>query len=183
MAYNFNSFKQKTKDIEEWLKKEFAQVRTGRAAPALLDGVLVESYGARVPINQVGSVSAEDARTLRISLWDASHAKEVEKSIIAANLGVSVSVDDKGVRVFFPELTSERRAILTKLAKEKLEAGRVNIRQERDRTSKEIEAAEKKEGMGEDEKFRLKAELQKIVDETNKRLDELYAKKEKEISS
>jgi ribosome recycling factor len=183
MAYNFTPFKQKLTETEDWLKKEFGQIRTGRAAPALLDGILVESYGARVPINQIGSVNSEDPRTLRITLWDASQSKDVEKAITTANLGVSVSVDEKGVRIFFPELTSERRTLLIKVAKEKLESARVTLRMERDKISKDIDVKEKKDGMGEDEKFRLKDEMQKLIDLTNKKFDELYAKKEKEITS
>ena len=183
MAYNFNPFKQKLKETEDWLKKELASVRTGRATPALLDGVQVESYGQRMNLNQIGSITTEDARTLRVSVWDASQTKDVEKAITAANLGVSVGTDEKGVRVFFPELTSERRAILNKLVKEKLEAARVALRGERDRVSKNIDAKEKSEGMGEDEKFRYKNDMQKLIDDANKQLDQIAAAKEKEISS
>jgi ribosome recycling factor len=183
MAYNFSPLKDRIKEVQEWLSKEFTSIRTGRATPALLDSVQVESYGARMPISQVGSISVEDPRTLRISPWDVSQVKEIEKAIIAANLGVSVSVDDKGARVFFPELTSERRTILMKLAKERLEDARVSLRKERDQVWNEIQAKEKEGGMGEDEKFRYKDEMQKYIDEANKKLEELFEKKEKEITS
>ena len=100
-----------------------------------------------------------------------------------ANLGVSVGIDDKGVRIFFPELTTERRALLVKTAKAKLEETKIKIRGFRDDTWEEIQAKEKEGGMGEDDKFRYKAEMQKIVDDGNASLEVLLAKKEKEINS
>ena len=181
--FNFSKFNQKGKEVEEWLSKELAGVRTSRATPAILDGILVESYGAKLPINQVGSVSSQDARTLFISPWDKSGIKEIEKAILASNLGLSVSAVDTGVRVSFPELTADRRVALVKLSKEKCEEAKVSVRKLRDEIQKEIETAEKAGGMGEDEKFRLKAELQKLVDALNKKLSEALARKEKEIAS
>ncbi|MBI2476133.1 MAG: ribosome recycling factor [Candidatus Taylorbacteria bacterium] len=183
LMFNFSKFNQKAKGIEEWLAKELGSVRTSRATPAILDGVLVESYGVRLPINQVGSIASQDARTLFITPWDASSIKEIEKAIVAANLGLSVSAVDTGVRVSFPELTSERRQALIKVAKEKLEDARVSVRKIRDEIQNEIAAAEKAGGMGEDEKFRLKAELQKLTDALNKKLQESAERKEREITS
>ncbi len=181
--YTFTKFNQKGKAVEEWLEKELSGVRTSRATPAILDGVLVESYGAKMPINQVGSIASQDARTLFITPWDVGSIKEIEKAITAANLGLSVSAVDTGVRVSFPDLTSERRAALIKVAKEKFEDARVSVRKLRDEIQKEIEAAEKAGGMGEDEKFRLKAELQKLVDGLNKKLQEAAERKEREIQN
>ncbi len=181
MAYNFAPFKQSIKDLEEWLKKEFSSIRTGRATPAILDGVFVESYGTRAPIAAVGSVSIEGARSLRIAPWDMSQAKAIEKAIVVSNLGLSVSVDDKGLRVTFPELTTESRNTFVKMSKQKLEDSRVTLRAERDKVWNDIQAKEKEGGMGEDEKFRLKNEMQKIVDETNQKLEALAEAKEKEI--
>ncbi len=132
MAYDFKPFEKKIKDIEERLSKELSGVRTGRAGPAILDGIQVESYGTRMPITQVANISVEDARTLRIAPWDMSNAKEIEKAITVANLGLSVGMDEKGVRVFFPELTAERRTQLLKLAKEKVEEIRTSLRVARD---------------------------------------------------
>ena len=132
MAYDFKPFEKKIAEITEHLARELASVRTGRATPAILDGVLVESYGTRMPINQLATISVDDARSLRIAPWDMSNAKEIEKGITAANLGLSVSVDEKGVRVFFPELTAERRLSLGKLAKDKVEGGRISLRAARD---------------------------------------------------
>lgn len=182
MIYNVSAFNTRAEGVVEWLTREFAGVRTGRATPALLDLVQVESYGTRVPINQIGSVSVEDARTLRISVWDANAVRAVEKGITEADLGVSVVTDSSGLRVIFPELTSERRAQLLKLAKAKLEEARVSLRGARDESMKEIDALEKGGDMSQDEKFSSKETLQKRVDAMNATLESLYARKEEEIS-
>ncbi len=181
--YSLEPLKNKVKETANWLDKELASVRTGRANPALLDGVRVDSYGTSVAINQVGSIAVEDARSIRISPWDQSLVKAVEKAVAAANLGVSLAIDEKGVRVIFPELTGERRSQIVKAAKEKFEQARVTVRKERDWTIQEIEKKEKAKEMGEDDKFRLKTEVQKIIDEANKKLEIAMAKKEKEILS
>ncbi len=181
MAYDFSKFKKALTGTEEWVKKEFSGIRTGQASPALLDGVKVESFGTFVPLMQVGSVMTEGARTIRIAPWDVSQSKDIEKAITIANLGVSVSIDDKGLRVNFPELTAERRVQIVKLAKEKLEEARKQIRLHRDEAMKDLKAKEKAGGIGEDEVFRHEKEIQKFVDEINKKLDEVYSKKEKEI--
>ncbi|MEQ1561208.1 MAG: ribosome recycling factor [Nitrospira sp.] len=182
MAYNFTPLKQSVKDTEEWLKREFSTIRTGRATPAILDGVTVEAYGTQMPLNQVANISVEDARMIRITPWDMSQVKSVEKGIIISDLGLSVSVDDKGLRVVFPELTSDRRTSLVKIAKQKLEEARITLRGEREKVIKDIDAKEKAGEMSEDEKFRLKTELQKMLDDANRILDEAFSKKEKEIA-
>src|SRR3989344_7904 len=182
MAYNFSQLKQSIATTEDWLKKEFSGIRTGRANPAILDGVKVESYGSFMPINQLANVSVADARMLVISPWDSSQVKAIEKAIIDSGLGLSVNVDDKGIRVIFPELTSDRRAGLLKIAKQKLEDARVTVRTERERVIKDIDKQEKEGVMSEDEKFRLKAELQKMLDESGRNLEGMFGKKEREIS-
>lgn len=182
MAYNFNTFKQGTKDVEEWLKREFTSIRTGRATPTILDGVKVEAYGSLMSINELGNVSTEDARSLRIIPWDMSVVKDIEKAIIVSDLGLSVSVDDKGLRVLFPDLTSDRRAAIVKIAKQKLEDAKVTLRGEREKTLKDVEKQEKEGGLSEDEKFRIKTDIQKMVDDATRALEEIFAKKEKEIT-
>lgn len=179
--YNFINFKAKLKNIEDWLKVELGQIRTGRATPAILDGVSVESYGSKMPVNQVATIAIEDPKSLRIIPWDKTQSKPIEKAIVASNLGLSVTVDDKGVRVIFPDLTSDTRNLLLKNAKEKMENAKITVRTERDRVWSDIQTKEKEGGMGEDDKFRLKNEMQKIVDEQNKNFEVLYSKKEKEI--
>jgi len=183
MTYDFSDLKVAVSESEEWLRKEFSGLRTGRATPTLLDGIVVEAYGAKTPLPQIGAVSVEDARTLRISVWDQSLIKDVEKAITNANLGVGVSSDEKGVRVSFPELTSERREQLVKLAKERLEKARVSLRHARDEAWNDIQKKEKDGEIGEDDKFRFKEEMEKIVADGNKKLDDLAEHKEKEIES
>ncbi len=183
MAYDFKRFEARIKELTERLTKELAGVRTGRATPAILDGVLVESFGTRMPITSVATVSVDDARTLRIAPWNAADGKEIEKAITQANLGLSVGMDERGVRVFFPELTAERRTQLMKLAKEKVEEARASLRQARDDVWSEIQKQEKDKKMGEDDKFRAKDDMQKRVDAANKAFDDAMARKEKEIAN
>lgn len=182
MAYDFSKLDAQVADAKEWLTREFTGIRTGRASPALLDNVKPEVYGTRTPIAQVASVSIEDARTIRIIPWDKSVTKAIEKAITEADLGVSAATDDQGLRVFFPELTAERRVILGKLAGEKTEHARVTLRGHRTEAIKDLEAAEKEGGMGEDELKRLKEEVQKKIDAAGEALDVLYKKKQDEIS-
>ncbi len=183
MAYDFKPFDKRIKEIEDKAGKEMAGIRTGRAAPAILDGVLVESYGTRVPIVQVASVVGEDPRTLRVTPYDSSQIKDIEKAIQTANLGLGVGADERGVRVSFPELTAERRAGLLKLAKEKVEEVRGSLRGARDEVWSDIQKQEKDKKITEDEKFRHKEEMQKKVDVLNKKLEEMLERKEKEIQN
>jgi ribosome recycling factor len=183
MNYDFTSLKKKIKDIDEWLKKEQAQIRTGRAAPALLDSVMAEVYGSRMPLNQIGTLVVEDPRTLRFVPWDNGQIKSVERAIMSANLGVSAAIDEKGIRISFPELTSERRMTLVKVLKEKLESARVSLRKVRDESWDDIQKKEKQGGMSEDEKFRFKTEMEKLIQEAGKNLEAAASRKEKEIMS
>lgn len=183
MSYDFKPFEKRIKEIEERLGRELASVRTGRATPAVLDSVQVESYGTRMGLAQVATITVEDARTLRVTPWDANNAKEIEKAITNSNLGLSVGSDEKGVRVFFPELTSERRGMLLKLAKEKVEEARVALRLAREEVWNDIQKKEKDGSMGEDDKFRGKDEMQKRVDAANKSFDAAFERKEKEITA
>ena len=182
MAYDFSKIKTQIKETEEWLARELSGVRTGRATPTLLDGVKPEAYGARTPLRELGSVSVEDARTLRIVPWDMSIVKAIEKGITEADLGVGVSTDDQGLRVSFPTLTTERREQLSKLAGDKTEQAKVTLRSHRTDALKALEAAEKAGGMGEDELKRLKSELQKLIDAANESLIKTLEKKEEEIA-
>ena len=181
MAYDFNPFKKQLAGAEEWLKKEFSQIRTGQASPQILDGVKVEVYGAPMSLKELASVTIEGARTLRIVPWDKSQSKDIEKAITVANLGLSVVVDDQGLRINFPELTADRRKDIAKTAKDRLEEAKKQVRGHRDSIIKDLQNKEKDGGYGKDEIFRLKNETQKLVDDTNKKLDDHYSKKEKEI--
>lgn len=180
--YDFSVFKTRIKDIEEWLKKELSLLRTGRATSAILDSITVESYGAQTPIHHVATITMEDARTLRIAPWDRSQIKVIEGAITKANLGLSVAIDDSGIRVIFPELTGERRAQIVKLLHQKLEDARISLRKERETLLSEFKRKEKEGEMSEDEHFKARSELQKLVDEANARFEEMAERKEKEIN-
>ncbi len=177
MAYDFSSFDTKAKGIVDWLAVEYGGIRAGRATPQLLDSVRVPAYGAMTPLNQVGSVNVEEARILRVSVWDGSLVKATEKAILDANLGVSVVADGSGMRVIFPELSSERREQLVKLAKSKLEEARVSTRGIRDEENKRIMA----DIASEDEQRSAKDALQKRIDAANQKFADMFAVKEKEI--
>lgn len=181
MQYNFSNFKTELKKVEEFLGKEYTQLNVGRASPMVLDGVSVESYGQYMPIKNVASVSIEDPKTLRIAPWDKNQVKDIEKAILAANLGLSVATDDVGMRVIFPQLTTETREKLVKVLREKLEDSRITVRKERENVLSEITANEKASKMTEDEMFRAKEELQKIINEINSNLEGLFEKKQKEV--
>ncbi len=177
--YSFANFQTELKNVEEWLAREYSQISTGRAAPALLDGVQVESYGQMMPLKNVASISIEDPKTLRVAPWDKVTIKDVERGLHSSNLGFSIAVDDQGVRVIVPALTTERREQLVKLAKAKMEEARISIRQARD---SEIGAIKEKE-LPEDAFFRAKEEMQKLVDVANGTLEAVFDRKEKEILS
>jgi len=182
MAYDFSKLKANIKETEEWLARELSGVRTGRATPTLLDGVRPEAYGTRTALRELASVSVEDARTLRVIPWDKTLTKTIEKGITDADLGVGVSTDDQGLRVSFPELTSERRAQLSKIAGDKTEQAKVTLRQHRTDALKALETAEEEGGMGEDEVKRLKGEIQKLIDAGNESLVKVLERKETEIA-
>ena len=182
MTYDFSKLKEQIKETEEWLTRELSGVRTGRATPTLLDGIRADAYGSRSSLKDIASISVEDARTLRIIPWDKELLKPIEKGITDADLGVGVSTDDQGIRVSFPELTSERRTQLSKIAGDKTEQARVTLRGHRTDAIKALEAAEKEGGMGEDEVSRLKADIQKLIDAGNDTLAASLAKKEVEIA-
>ena len=177
-----DELKKRLHEVQSWLQDQYSTIRTGQATPALLDSVKVESYGSMMPINQVGSVGVEDARTLRISTWDAGSIPAIERALQDADLGVSVATDSAGLRVIFPELTSERRTQLLKLAKQKLEDARISVKSVRDDSKKEIDKQQKEGEISEDEKFTQMEAMQKEIEGANKKLEELYTQKETEIS-
>lgn len=181
MSFDFKIIKEQIEATDAWLRKEYGQLSTGRATPMLLDSIMIDSYGAKQPLKNIANIMVEDARTIRVSPWDSANIKPIESAITAASLPVSLAVDDKGVRVIVPQLTEETRRDLVKLLKKKHEEARVSLRQYRQETEKEIENAEKAGDFAEDEKFRLKEELQKMIDRANAGLDDIFATREKEV--
>lgn len=183
MAYDTKNLKKGIEETNVWLKTELASLRTGRATPALLDGVSVEIYGSRMKLPQTATIAVQDARTLYVTPYDTTQVKVIEKAISVADLGVSVGADDRGVRVSFPELTTERRSQLVKLLKSKLEDARVALRGKRTEAIEEAERQEEAGGLSEDDLKRAKDAIQKLIDEANKSLDTIADKKEAELNA
>ena len=182
MTYSFTPLHNTINEVESWLKEQLSGIRTGRATPALIENISVDAYSTPTPVKQIASVTVEDARTLFIAPWDASLIKAVERAISQANLGISPLVDTRGIRIVFPELTAERRNELLKLAHGKSEEARIRLRQARDETWHDIQEKERAGELSEDEKFRLKEEMEGQANEGNEKLAATLQKKEVEIN-
>jgi ribosome recycling factor len=177
---------EKMKGAVRDLEKELSTLRTGRANAGMLDAVRVMAYGSEVPIQQVGSVSVSDAHMLTVTPWDKSVAAAIEKAIHAANLGFSPVNDGGVIRVSVPPLTEERRKELVKKGHAMAEMHRVAVRNVRRHAKDEIDALGKGKGrqsaeLSEDAVKKGQDRLQKLTDENIKKIDELLAKKEKEV--
>ena len=163
------------------LKEEFVSLRTGRASAGLLDQVMVEAYGAMVPINQVAAVSVPEPRSLTVSVWDRGVVVNVEKAIRAAGLGLNPVVEGQNLRVPVPPLTEERRRDLAKLAGKYAEQQKIAVRNVRRDVIDELKKAQKDSVITEDELKRMSDEVQGFTDAAIKRVDELLKTKEQEI--
>ena len=178
---NLDQVKQRMDGAVDALHKEFSGLRTGRASPNLLDTVRVDAYGSVMPLNQVGNVNVPEPRLLTVQVWDKGMVKAVEKGIRDAGLGLNPQPDGQLIRVPIPELTTERRQEIVKIAGKYTEAARVAIRNVR-RDAMDALKKLQKDGMSEDENKSLSEKVQKLTDDTIKKVDEILAHKEKEIS-
>ncbi len=176
-----NELKRRMDGALEALRREFAGLRTGRASVHLLDPVVVKAYGGEMPLNQVGTVNVPEPRMITVQVWDRSLVVAVEKAIRDANLGVNPQSDGQLVRVPIPELSSERRQELTKLAHKYAEQGRIAVRNVRRDGMETLKKMEKDGKISEDEHRRRSEEVQKATDEHIKKVDDALAQKEKEI--
>jgi ribosome recycling factor len=165
------------------LKGELAKVRTGRASPALLDSVKVDYYGTEMPINQVASVSAPEARLIQISPWEANMLSAIEKAILTSDLGLNPQNDGKIIRVPLPMLTEERRKELVKHIKKVGEESKIALRNERRTANEEVKKLEKDKKLAEDDAKKATALVQKKTDDFVAEVDKILAGKEKEIMS
>ncbi|MDB5437956.1 MAG: ribosome recycling factor [Caulobacteraceae bacterium] len=163
------------------LKEEFASLRTGRASASLLDQVMVDAYGSTVPLNQVASVSAPEARMLTVSVWDRGVAVSVEKAIRNSGLGFNPVVEGQNLRIPIPPLTEDRRRDLVKIAGKYAEQQKIAVRNIRRDANDDLKKAEKDKVISEDDLKRMEAEVQKLTDEAVKRIDETLRVKEAEI--
>lgn len=165
----------------EVLMHDLSTVRTGRAAPALLEGVQVEYYGTPTPLNQLASVNASDARTLVITPYDRSSINDIDKAIKKADLGFNPTNDGQVVRVIVPALSEERRRELVKVVHKKLEEHKVAVRNVRREVHDRLKAVEKDKSAPADEVRRAGERLQKITDRAIEEMDALGAQKEAEV--
>ncbi|MNX89214.1 Ribosome-recycling factor [compost metagenome] len=163
------------------INQEFAAIRTGRAAPAILDRVEVEYYGSMTAIKAIASVSTPDARTLAIQPFDRAALTAIERAILKSDLGLTPTNDGQSLRIGFPPPTEERRRDLVKLAKKEAEEGKVAIRNVRRDEQDKIKAAEKKSEITQDDSKRLQDQLQKLTDRFVAEIDKALSAKEAEI--
>lgn len=175
-------------EAEEKMKKaiarvlqEFASLRTGRAAPAILDRVEVDYYGSMTAIKSIASISVPDARTLQVAPFDRTALSAIEKAILKSDLGITPNSDGQTLRIVFPPPTQERRKELAKLAKKEAEEGKVAIRNVRRDEVDKVKTAEKKSEITQDDSKRMQDQLQKLTDRYVAELDKALASKEAEI--
>ncbi|MEO7804277.1 MAG: ribosome recycling factor [Actinomycetota bacterium] len=162
-------------------KDEFAQVRTGRASPTILERIDVDYYGTKTPLPQIAGISVPEARLLVISPYDKSSLSAIEKAIIASDLGINPSNDGSVIRLHFPQLTEDRRKEMIKVIHQRSEEGRVAVRNVRRHSKDEMERLKKEGQMSEDDLKRSERDLQKLTDSFIAEIDELVLHKEKEL--
>lgn len=176
----YSSMEEKLEKCIEHTEEVLSSIRAGKASVNMLHGVLVESYGTQMPIDQVASVTVPDSKTVLIQPWDKTVIKSIEKAIVDANLGVTPSNNGETIRLNLPPLTEDRRRDLAKQTKSEGENAKVTIRNAR-RDAIEMFKKAKKDGMAEDMVADGEANIQKIVDSYTKKIDTMMAQKEKDI--
>lgn len=160
---------------------ESSKLRTGRANPALVEGISVDYYGTRTPLQQIASISIPEARQIFIQPWDKGAIPLIESAIRESDLGLNPGNDGQGIRIILPALNEERRRELVKALNSRAEDAKISIRSVREEIGKALQKAEQEGKIGEDDKFQGKEELQKVVDDYNQKLEVLRKKKEEEI--
>lgn len=179
--FDVNDLKRRMQGSTASLKHELGGLRTGRAAISMVEPVQVEAYGSHMPLNQVATVSVPEPRLLSVQVWDKSMVKAVEKAIVDSNLGLSPATEGQIIRLRIPELNTERRKELVKVAHKYAEAARVAVRHVRRDGLDVIKKLEKDHKISEDDEKRLAGEVQKATDSVISEIDQMLAVKEKEI--
>lgn len=179
----FNTAEEKMNKTVAALEKEYGSIRAGRANPAILDRVTVDYYGTPTPIIQMAAVSVPEARMLQIQPWDASTLKDIEKAILASDIGITPANDGKIIRISFPALTEERRKELVKDINKMAEDSKVAIRSIRRDVIDKLKVMKKNNEITEDDVKKGETDAQKLTDKFVKKLDEVAAAKEKEVMS
>lgn len=177
----YTEMEKEMKEVLSKLKSEFVVIRTGRASASLLDKIYVDYYGSPVPINQIASISVPEPKMIVIQPWDIKMLGVIEKAILKSDLRLTPNKDGKVIRLVLPELTSERRQELLKLAKKKAEEARVSIRNIRREYNENLKKMEKSGEISEDELKRSQEEIQKLTDKYIEEVDKMLAAKETDI--
>ncbi len=180
-TYDINDIKRRMQGASAALKTELSGLRTGRASAHLLDPVVVEAYGAQMPLQQCASVTVPEPRLISVNVWDRSLVHAVEKAIVNSNLGLSPATEGQTIRLRIPELNEERRKELVKIAHKYAETARVAVRHVRRDAMDLIKKLEKDHDISKDDHDRYSAEVQKATDAGIAEVDHLLAAKEKEI--
>ncbi len=173
-------FKADIQKCIDHIHDDLVQIRTGRATPELVEEVMVNAYETMAPIKNYASISSIDAKTLSIQPWDKSILENISKAINIANMGLSPMIEGDRVLVRVPELTEERRKEYVKLMKDRIEDGRIAVRQVRQKYMKEIDELQSN-GLSEDEADLTRTEIEKIVKESNQHIEEIREQKEKDL--
>lgn len=181
MSFDKNDIKRRMDGAVENLHSEFLGLRTGRASASLLDPIMVEAYGSKMPLNQLATVTVPEPRMLSVQVWDHSMGKAVEKAIRDGGLGLNPQGEGSTIRVPLPDLNEERRKELTKVAGKYAEACRVAIRNVRRDAMDTLKKLEKDGSISEDEQKRHETEVQKLTDEATTKVDKMLTDKEKDI--
>jgi len=176
-----SELREKMTNTVKALEREFRRIRTGRASTALLDGIKVNCYDAKMPLDQISSISVPESRLITIQPWDLTVIGEIEKSILKSELGLTPMNDGKIIRISIPPLTEERRKELAKLARKMAEENKITMRNHRREGNDMFKELKNEKEISEDESHKCQNEVQKITDDFIKKIDEITALKEKEI--
>ena len=176
-----SELREKMTNTVKALEREFKRIRTGRASTALLDGIKVNCYDAKMPLDQISSISVPESRLITIQPWDLTVIGEIEKSILKSELGLTPMNDGKIIRISIPPLTEERRKELAKLARKMAEENKITMRNHRREGNDMFKELKNEKEISEDEFHKCQNEVQKITDDFIKKIDEITALKEKEI--
>lgn len=178
---DFKKIQKKLDEIIQKFQGDLLSIRTGRAHISMVEDILVDSYGSKVPLSHIASISTPDAKSILIKPWDKSIMPQIESAIQKSSLGIQPISDKDQVRLSMPPVTEERRKDLIKFLGKKMEEARIFIRQVRDEIWKEIQQEERDKVISENKKFEEKEEMEKIIGHTNDQIAEIADKKEKEI--
>ena len=181
MAYDFKKLEDKIAGGISHFESETSSLRTGRANPALVEDIKIDAYGTPNPLKNIAAISIENAKTIIVQPWDRSLLESIEKGIAASNIGLRPVVAKDILRVILPDLTEERRQSVIKILKEKLEESRVSVRKARDEVWREIQGLERQKKISEDEKFRLKEQMEDRIKKATLKIEGIAKKKEGEI--